>query len=75
VLALGCLAYASVCSLGFVAGSRDASISERAANIEMHQDRRALAKAAQDELATLKGPETQDCGTPGRADCDPRQAE
>ena len=55
VLAPGGLAYASVCSLGFVAGSRDAAISERASSIDAHQDRRALVKAARDELAGLKG--------------------
>ena len=68
VLALGCLAYASVCSLGFVAGSRDAAISERVVAAEAHQDKRALAKAARDELATLEGAEAGYCGTPGRVD-------
>jgi hypothetical protein len=53
VLALGCLAYAAVCSLGFVAGSRDtahAALTERA---DAYQDKRAVAAAARAELAAL----------------------
>jgi hypothetical protein len=55
VLALGCLAYAATCSLGFVAGSRDLGVSERVAAADAYAEKRALAKAARDELATLKG--------------------
>jgi len=55
VLGCGALAYASVCSLGFVAGSRDSAISAQMLGMEAQQDKRALAKAARDELATLKG--------------------
>ena len=55
VLALGCLLYAGVCSLGFVAGSTDKAVSERVIAGDAYADRRALVKAARDELATLKG--------------------
>jgi hypothetical protein len=53
VLALGCLAYAGVCSLGFVAGSKDRDISERVADADAYADARAIATAARAELATL----------------------
>jgi hypothetical protein len=52
-LAIGCLAYAGVCSLGFVAGSQDLAISERTITADAYADRRALAAAARAELATL----------------------
>src|SRR5262245_35898176 len=45
LLAVGCLGYAAVCSLGFVAGSRDlanAAVSER---LDPYQDKRAAAAA------------------------------
>jgi hypothetical protein len=38
-----------------VAGSRDVAVSERVAAADTYADKRALAKAARDELATLKG--------------------
>src|SRR5262245_54080500 len=43
VLALGCLAYAGVCSLGFVSGSQDLAVSERTATADAYADRRAVA--------------------------------
>jgi hypothetical protein len=55
VLALGCLAYAGVCSLGFVAGSRDQANSDRLAISDRYADQRAVADAARLELAGLKG--------------------
>jgi hypothetical protein len=55
VLALGCLAYAGVCSLGFVAGSRDQAVSERSISADAYADKRAVADAARAELASLKG--------------------
>jgi len=55
VLALGCLAYAATCSLGFVAGARDVDNSGRAIVADQYADRRAVAEAARSELATLKG--------------------
>ena len=56
-LILGALAllYAATCSLGFVAGSGDAARSEIKVAAESSADKRALAKAARDELVTLKG--------------------
>lgn len=53
LLAVGCLAYAAVCSLGFVAGSRDAAVSRSTIQSEQHQDRRAVAEAARAELSAL----------------------
>jgi len=53
LMGLGCLAYAAVCSLGFVAGSRDtatAAITERA---DTYSDQRAVKAAARAELAAL----------------------
>jgi DNA invertase Pin-like site-specific DNA recombinase len=55
VLALGCLAYAAACSLGFVAGSRDTAIAGQQAAVDAYQDRRAIAAAARAELGSLKG--------------------
>jgi hypothetical protein len=55
LLALGCLLYAAVCSLGFVSGARDIAVSERVAAADSYSERRALAAAARAELATLKG--------------------
>jgi hypothetical protein len=55
ILGLGALAYAAVCSLGTVAGSRDLAITAHLETKEAHEDRRALVKAARDELASLKG--------------------
>jgi hypothetical protein len=55
LLAIGCLAYAGVCSLGFVAGSRDQAISERSVAAATYADGRAVKDAARAELATLKG--------------------
>jgi hypothetical protein len=52
-LATGCLAYAGVCSLGFIASSQDLAISERTITADAYADRRALAAAARAELATL----------------------
>ena len=70
LLAVGCLAYAAVCSLGFVAGSRDTANAGQLAAVELHQDKRAIAKAARAELATLatvKAPEPRRCRTAARA--------
>jgi hypothetical protein len=53
LLAVGCLAYAAVCSLGFVAGSRDTAIAGQQAVVDAYQDKRAIAAAARAELATL----------------------
>jgi len=55
VLGVAALTYAAVCSLGFVAGSRDTVISAHTVAIEDRQDKRALAKAAHEELSKLKG--------------------
>jgi hypothetical protein len=55
VLALGCLVYAGICSLGFIAGSRDQAISERSITADAYADQRAVATAARTELASLKG--------------------
>lgn len=54
-LGCGALAYAAVNSLGFVAGSGDSAVSEHQAAADTYSDRRALANAAREELATLKG--------------------
>jgi hypothetical protein len=53
LLAVGCLAYAAICSLGFVAGSRDMAIAGQQAAVEAHQDVRAVKDAARAELAML----------------------
>jgi hypothetical protein len=55
LLAIGCLAYTSASSLGFIATAKDANVSGRSAVIEAHQDRRALIADARKELAGLKG--------------------
>jgi len=55
LLAIGCLAYTSASSLGFLAGSRDLGVSERSIAADAYADRRALADAARKELASLKG--------------------
>jgi hypothetical protein len=55
VLGVLALAYASTCSLGTVAGSRDVAISEHLQAGEAAKDRRALIETTRAELATLKG--------------------
>src|SRR5262245_59729829 len=55
LLAVGCLAYAGVCSLGFVAGSRDAATGAISVRSDAYSDKRAVAAAARAELAGLKG--------------------
>ena len=54
-LGTGALTYSAVSSLGFVHGSRDSGITERVAAADAYADKKALAKAAREELAGLKG--------------------
>lgn len=55
LLAMGCLTYASVCSLGYVHGARTGAVSGQVAAADAYADARALKRAAIAELATLKG--------------------
>jgi hypothetical protein len=55
VMAVGCLAYASTCSLGYVHGARAGAISEHLSASEAQEEARALRRAAIAELGTLKG--------------------
>jgi hypothetical protein len=53
VLAVGCLFYAGICSLGFIHSSRDKAAADIAVTADAYGDRRAVAAAARAELATL----------------------
>jgi hypothetical protein len=53
VMAIGCLLFAGLCSLGFTAGSRDQAVVKSTAAADSYADKRAVAKAAAAELATL----------------------
>jgi hypothetical protein len=55
LLALGCALYASISSLGFVAGSKDLGISERLAVEQRNTDKRVLVDAIRNELGALRG--------------------
>jgi hypothetical protein len=50
-----CLAYGVSCSLGFIAGSKDAAAASRSVIVGEAADRRAMFNAALAELGTLKG--------------------
>jgi hypothetical protein len=55
LLAVGCLAYAGTCSLGYVHGARTGAISGQQTAADQYGDVRALKRAAIAELGTLKG--------------------
>jgi hypothetical protein len=52
-MAIGCLLFAGVCSLGFTAGSRDMAVVKQTAAADAYADKRAIATAARTELAQL----------------------
>jgi hypothetical protein len=55
VLALGCVLYTSVSTLGFTATARDIAVVGHQAESDTYRDKRALAEAVRGELFTLKG--------------------